>query len=100
MGIPFWMGQGFGLGVAVITDPEQQAWMGAGCKRRAARRGRGLEGTWWQADPSEDMVMIYLIQNSMPLGPEAAAELATGQRMGGRVALPVFQKSVYAALGK
>jgi CubicO group peptidase (beta-lactamase class C family) len=98
MGIPFWLGQGFGLGVSVITDPEKQAWMGAGSK--GAFGWPGAFGTWWQADPSEDMVMIYLIQNSMPLGPEAAAELATGQRMGGRVALPVFQKSVYAALGR
>ena len=31
------------------------------------------------------MILIYLIQNSMPLGPEAAAQLATGQRMGARV---------------
>jgi CubicO group peptidase (beta-lactamase class C family) len=98
MGIPFWMGQGFGLGVSVITDPEKQAWMGAGSK--GAFGWPGAFGTWWQADPAEDMVMIYLIQNSMPLGPEAAAELATGQRMGGRIALPMFQKSVYAALGK
>jgi len=36
----------------------------------------------------------------MPLGPEAASQLATGQRMGGRVALPMFQKLVYAAVGK
>jgi hypothetical protein len=35
----------------------------------------------------------------MPLGPEAAAQLATGQRMGARVALPVFQKLAYAAIG-
>jgi hypothetical protein len=46
------------------------------------------------------MVMIYLIQNSMPLTPDAASQLATGQRMGGRVALPMFQKAVYGALGK
>jgi CubicO group peptidase (beta-lactamase class C family) len=98
MGIPFWLGQGFGLGVSVITDPEKQAWMGAGSK--GAFGWPGAFGTWWQADPAEDMVLIYLIQNSMPLGPEAAAELATGQRMGGRIALPVFQKAVYAALGK
>jgi hypothetical protein len=45
------------------------------------------------------MVLIYLIQNSMPLDPGSAAQLATGQRMGGRVALPAFQKLVYAALG-
>lgn len=98
MGIPFWLGQGFGLGVSVITDPEKQAWMGAGSE--GGFGWPGAFGTWWQADPVEDMVMIYLIQNSMPLGPEAAAELATGQRLGGRAALPVFQKLVYAALGK
>ena len=98
MGIPFWMGQGFGLGLSVITDPEKQAWMGAGSE--GAFGWPGAFGTWWQADPAEDMVILYLIQNSMPLGPEAAAQLATGQRMGGRVALPMFQKGVYAALGK
>ncbi|WP_372784218.1 serine hydrolase domain-containing protein [Phenylobacterium sp.] len=98
MGIPFWLGQGFGLGLSVITDPEKQAWMGAGSE--GAFGWPGAFGTWWQADPAEDMVMIYLIQNSMPLGPDAAAQLATGQRMGGRAALPVFQKLVYGALGK
>lgn len=98
MGIPFWMGQGFGLGVSVITDPEKQAWMGAGS---AGSFGwPGAFGTWWQADPEEDMVMLYLIQNAMDLSPEAASQLATGQRMGARAALPVFQKLTYAALGK
>jgi CubicO group peptidase (beta-lactamase class C family) len=97
MGIPFWLGQGFGLGVSVITDPVKQAWMGAG--NAGAFGWPGAFGTWWQADPQADMVLIYLIQNSMPLGPEAAAQLATGQRMGGRAALPVFQKLVYGALG-
>ena len=41
----------------------------------------GAFGTWWRADPAENMIMIYLIQNSMELGPEAASQLATGQRM-------------------
>ncbi|MDB5419559.1 MAG: Beta-lactamase [Phenylobacterium sp.] len=97
MGIPFWGGQGFGLGVSVITDPVKQEWMGAGSK--GAFGWPGAFGTWWQADPAQEMVMIYLIQNSMPLDPGSAAQLATGQRMGGRVALPIFQKLVYAALG-
>ena len=96
MGIPFWLGQGFGLGVSMITDPVKQAWMGAG--NAGAFGWPGAFGTWWQADPAADMVLIYLIQNSMPLGPEAAAQLATGQRLGGRAALPVFQKMVYQAL--
>jgi CubicO group peptidase (beta-lactamase class C family) len=98
MGIPFWGGQGFGLGLSVIMDPEAQAWMGAGSK--GAFGWPGAFGTWWQADPVEDLIMLYMIQNSMPLGPEAAAQLATGQRMGARVALPMWQKAVYAALGK
>jgi len=67
MGIPFWMGQGFGLGLSVITDPEKAGldWARA---PRARSRWPGAFGTWWQADPEEDMVIIYLIQNSMPLG--------------------------------
>jgi CubicO group peptidase (beta-lactamase class C family) len=98
MGIPFWGGQGFGLGLSVITDVEKQAWMGAGSN--GAFGWPGAFGTWWRADPAEDMILIYLVQNSMPLGPEAAAQLATGQRMGARAALPMFQNLAYAALGK
>ena len=98
MGIPFWAGQGFGLGLSVITDVEKQAWMGAGSN--GAFGWPGAFGTWWRGDPEQDMILIYLIQNSMPLGPEAAAQLATGQRMGARAALPMFQNLAYAALGK
>jgi CubicO group peptidase (beta-lactamase class C family) len=98
MGIPFWAGQGFGLGLSVITDVEKQAWMGAGSN--GGFGWPGAFGTWWRGDPEEDMILIYLIQNSMPLGPEAAAQLATGQRMGARAALPMFQNLTYAALGK
>ena len=96
MGIPFWMGQGFGLGLSVITDPEKQAWMGAG--NEGAFGWPGAFGTWWQADPKSGMILIYMIQNAMPLGPESASQLATGQRMGARLALPLFQKAVYGAL--
>ncbi|HEY5289445.1 MAG TPA: serine hydrolase, partial [Caulobacteraceae bacterium] len=97
MGIPFWAGQGFGLGLSMVMDPEKQAWMGAGNK--GAFGWPGAFGTWWQADPAEDMILIYLIQNSMPLGPEAVTQIATSERMGARLALPIFQKQVYAALG-
>ncbi|HYD44435.1 MAG TPA: serine hydrolase domain-containing protein [Phenylobacterium sp.] len=96
LGIPFWMGQGFGLGLSVVVDPEKHAWMGAG--NVGAFGWPGAFGTWWQADPQTGMILIYLIQNYMPLGPDSAA-VATGQRMGGRAALPVFQKTAYAALG-
>jgi CubicO group peptidase (beta-lactamase class C family) len=96
MGIPFWAGQGFGLGLSVITDPEKQAWMGAGSK--GAFGWPGAFGTWWQADPRQDMILIYLIQNSLPLGPEAVANMGENRRMGARIALPLWQKQVYEAL--
>jgi CubicO group peptidase (beta-lactamase class C family) len=98
MGLPFWLGQGFGLGVSMILDAEKHAWMGAGSV--GSFGWPGAFGTWWQADPAEDMVVIYLIQNSMPLGPEAVTQIAASGRVGARLALPMFQKQVYAALGK
>ena len=98
MGIPFWAGQGFGLGLSVVTDPEKQAWMGLGS--RGAFGWPGAFGTWWQADPAEDMVLLFMIQNSLPLGPDMAAQLATGQRLGARAALPEFQRLVHAAIDR
>jgi CubicO group peptidase (beta-lactamase class C family) len=98
MGFPFWMGSGFGLGVSVILDAEKQAWMGAGTD--GAFGWPGAFGTWWRADPQENMVMIYLVQNAMPLEPGSASELATGQRMAAAAALPMFQNIAYGALGR
>jgi len=98
MGFPFWMGAGFGLGVSVILDAEKQAWMGAGTN--GAFGWPGAFGTWWRADPQENMVMLYLIQNSMPLEPGSAGELATGQRMAAAATLPMFQNIAYGALGR
>ncbi|WP_411287202.1 serine hydrolase domain-containing protein [Phenylobacterium sp.] len=98
MGMPFWMSQGFGLGLSVIMDPAAHGWMGAGSE--GAFGWPGAFGTWWQADPAEKLVVIYLVQDSMPLGPEAVANMAARRGLGGRAALPVFQKMVYAALGK
>ncbi len=98
MGMPFWIGQGFGLGLSVIMNAEAQAWMGASSD--GAFGWPGAFGTWWQADPVEDMILIYLVQNSMPLGPEAIANMGESTRMGARLALPMWQKAVYGALGK
>ena len=97
MGMPFWMSQGFGLGVSTVIDPALHAWMGAGSQ--GAFGWPGAFGTWWQADPAQDLIAIYLIQDSMPLGPEAIANLAARRGLGGRAALPVFQKLAYGALG-
>jgi CubicO group peptidase (beta-lactamase class C family) len=97
LGMPFWLSQGFGLGVSTIMDAEKHQWMGAGAE--GAFGWPGAFGTWWQADPKNDMILIYLIQDSMPLGPEAVTAMQ-GQRPTGRVGCPMFQKIVYGALGQ
>ena len=96
LGMPFWLSQGFGLGTSMIMDAQKHEWMGAGA---AGSFGwPGAFGTWWQADPANNMILIYLIQDSMPLGPEAVTAMQ-GQRPSGRVGGPMFQKIVYGALG-
>ena len=97
LGMPFWISQGFGLGVSMILDAEKHQWMGAGAD--GAFGWPGAFGTWWQADPKNDLILIYLIQDSMPLGPEAVTAMQ-GERPTGRIGCPMFQKIVYAALGQ
>ncbi|HEY8616368.1 serine hydrolase domain-containing protein [Phenylobacterium sp.] len=98
LGMPFWTAQGFGLGVSMILDPANIGFLGAGPE--GSFGWPGAFGTWWQADPKNELVAIYLIQDSMPLGPEAVTQMANSERPGGRLALPMFQKLVYAALGQ
>ena len=95
LGMPFWLSQGFGLGLSMIMDAQKHEWMGAGAE--GSFGWPGAFGTWWQADPANEMILIYLIQDSMPLGPEAVTAMQ-GQRPTGRVGGPMFQKIVYAAL--
>ena len=96
MGLPFWLSQGFGLGLSMILDAEKHQWMGAGAE--GAYGWPGAFGTWWQADPANEMILIYLIQDNMPLGPEAVTAMQS-QRPTGRIGGPMFQKIVYGALG-
>ncbi len=98
LGMPFWGGQGFGLGLSVVTDPQKRAWMGAASE--GAFSWPGAFGTWWQADPQEDLILMFLIQNSTPLSPDVAAQLAAGQRMGARIAQPMFQNQVLRRPGR
>ncbi|MBI1329673.1 MAG: serine hydrolase [Alphaproteobacteria bacterium] len=96
LGMPLFLGQGFGLGLSVIDDPAKHEWMGAGSK--GSFGWPGAFGTWWQADPEKNMILIFLIQNYTPLTPDMAGQAVTGARMGARVACPMFQKMVYGAL--
>ena len=93
MGLPFWRGQGFGLGVSVISDPAQHAWMGAG--DAGAYGWPGAFGGWWQADPARDMVLMWL-QQTLPAAPGPGA--LAPQLPPGALATVGFQKAVYAVL--
>lgn len=95
VGKPYWDGLGFGLGLSIIIDPARHAWMGRG--NVGAFGWPGVWGTWWQADPKLDAVMIYLIQN-LPSPLPATAPPAAGDYQPGRPGLSVFQDAIYGEL--
>jgi CubicO group peptidase (beta-lactamase class C family) len=78
-GIPFFMAQGFGLGVAVVDDPKRNAWMGVGS--RGSFGWPGLFGGWWQADPQRQTVMIWLQQTMPPQAPAGNASMMGNSRV-------------------
>src|SRR5262249_26457247 len=59
---PDWRGFGFGLGMAVIVDPANKE---SGAGRTGAFGWGGGFGGWWQGDPAEDMVLLWL-QHALP----------------------------------
>ena len=99
LGAPYWQGRGFGLNLAVVTDPEQSAPLfGPGGK--GAFTWPGAYGTWWQADPEADLILIYLIQNAPDTSAEAAAAVAGNTSLVAlRTAQPRFVRRTYQALG-
>jgi CubicO group peptidase (beta-lactamase class C family) len=96
LGLPdWWRGQGFGLGLSMFlgSDPA-----GRGAGSPGSFGWPGAFGTWWMADPAEDMVLIYLIQDSVPPGPQAVSRFVSAEAPGGRAARAAFQTMVYGAL--
>jgi CubicO group peptidase (beta-lactamase class C family) len=59
-------GHGFGLGVAVVLDPEKAdpVLCGGGV---GSVGWPGAWGGWWQADPSDNSVLIFLAHNMVEL---------------------------------
>lgn len=97
LGLPLWAGQGFGLGLAVVDKPELNV-LGVGGP--GAYGWPGAYGTWWQADPSANQIMIFLTQHRIELSADSGSLLAGGKGISGRMALPQFQKLGYAALAE
>ncbi|MCP3141943.1 serine hydrolase domain-containing protein [Pyxidicoccus xibeiensis] len=64
MGLPAFSGQGFGLGVAVVLD-RQSATVNP-CKGGVGTVGwPGAYGGWWQADPTDGSVLVFLAHNAL-----------------------------------
>ena len=76
LGMPVFTAHGFGLGVAVVLDPEKAA--PTRCRGGVGTVGwPGAYGGWWQADPTDDSVMVFLAHNSFELD-----QLANGIGLG------------------
>jgi CubicO group peptidase (beta-lactamase class C family) len=87
-GIPMWRSLGFGLGVSMITNAEAYRKAGVGAGSDGAYSWPGAFGGWWQADPAEEMVVIFLPQLQPSIG---ELQPAPGT-------LRAFQKLVYEAI--
>jgi CubicO group peptidase (beta-lactamase class C family) len=78
MGNPdFFAGQGFGLGLSIIDDITKLGFIPFGSKGSIG--WAGAYGTWWQADPAEDMVAIYMAQNAIEMNPSVKVDAKTMQ---------------------
>lgn len=64
LGLPAFSGQGFGLGLAVVLDPDRADVLR--CKGGIGTVGwPGAYGGWWQADPTDGSVMVFLAHNAL-----------------------------------
>jgi CubicO group peptidase (beta-lactamase class C family) len=82
---PFAVGRGFGLGVSVVLETDKTDLM---------RRGNvgtvswpGAYGGWWQADPTDRSVFIFLAHNMVEL-----AQMARGIGLGVWAAIEKFHE--------
>ncbi|MGK2879846.1 MAG: serine hydrolase domain-containing protein [Mycobacterium sp.] len=98
LGAPFWVGRGFGLNLSLVTDSARSTPL-YGPGGHGTFSWPGAYGTFWQADPSAELVLIYLIQNQPDLSADAAASVAGNSPLVMlRSTLPKFLKHSYQAL--
>jgi CubicO group peptidase (beta-lactamase class C family) len=99
LGAPYWVGRGFGLNLSVVTDPAKSTPL-FGPGGTGTFSWPGAYGTWWQADPSADLILLYLIQNLPDLTVDAATAVAGNTSLAKlRTAQPKFVRRTYQALG-
>jgi CubicO group peptidase (beta-lactamase class C family) len=89
-GAPFT--QGFGLGVSVVID---ESVPGIVTGRAGTFGWPGAFGGWWQADPEEELILIWL-QQCTPAPPQPGATQMP--RMPGAQGQRQFREAVYEAI--
>jgi CubicO group peptidase (beta-lactamase class C family) len=98
LGSPYWVGRGFGLNLSVVTDPTKSRQL-FGPGGLGTFGWPGAYGTWWQADPSNDVILIYLIQNLPEINADMAAAIAGNTSLAKlQSAQPKFVRRTYQAL--
>jgi CubicO group peptidase (beta-lactamase class C family) len=98
LGMPYWVGRGFGLNLSVVTDPAKSRQLfGPGGK--GTFTWPGAFGTWWQADPSADLILLYLIQNHPDMSGDSGAAVAGNTSLAKLQGVqPKFVRRTYQAL--
>ena len=86
---PFAVGRGFGLGVSVVLKTDQADLMRRGGVGTVS--WPGAFGGWWQADPNDRSVFIFLAHNMVDL-----AQMAKGIGLGVWAAIEDFQIAAMA----
>ena len=97
LGMPFWIGRGFGLNLSVVTDPSRSTQL-FGPGGLGTFSWPGAYGTWWQADPANDLILIYLIQNYPDFSAAAAAVSGNTALARLQSTQPKFVRRTYAGL--
>jgi CubicO group peptidase (beta-lactamase class C family) len=90
-GTSLFAGHGFGLGVAVVMDPAKA--QSTLCNGAVGTVGwPGAFGGWWQADPVEESIMIFLAHNSFEV-----AQIAKGYGLGVYGAITQFHSTLHGS---
>lgn len=90
-----WRVQDFGLGMSLIKDGAAYAAAGRGVGAAGSFGWPGAFGGWWQADPVNQVILIWL-QQVLPAPPRPGAPLTLAP---GTLETIDFQKRAYRALG-